>query len=991
MLEVRNLSKIYKSKNKDGVDTKALDGVSLSFAETGMVFLLGKSGSGKSTLLNICGGLDSPTSGEVIVKGRSSKDFSQTDFDSYRNTFVGFIFQEYNILNEFSVEDNIALALELQGKPKDKKAIAELLAQVDLSGYAKRKPNTLSGGQKQRIAIARALIKSPEIIMADEPTGALDSATGKQVFDTLKKLSKDKLVLVVSHDRDFAEQYGDRIIELKDGKVISDVSKTEKEKEAISQNVTVIGDVLCISKDADLGEKDFEEIKAYLKASRSDVIIANNEEDVKRFKKASRITDGGTKEVFIDTDEEKIAKKTYTKNESRFIRSKLPIRHAIKIGASSLKNKPLRLVFTILLCTISFVLFGLLSTLNFYNSESTFKETMSDLDISHVTFQKQYVMNVITYLNGTKDYEFNASSNGVFSDDEVENLKAEFGNDLFGGVDTMLEYSVRTRSSNYWSANIKTVAYLPVGNTFRSNINGAYPENDGEICISSYSAEMLVECKPVTANGTQLDVSLANDLIGRSIRVGMKDYKIVGIFDSGAIDPKYDVIKNNTDINYNLLSDFEMLLNDGMHLVAFVSENELKAISSEYGYYNNFYSSSDYYGLASLVPLGISYDDPNKDFYPSVSYEKLSATTSLIYLGADRTLGADNVVISSSFYANKLIEIIYQKMSSVGYDEFGNPTSEYEKYQGLLNDAYLVINNFVDEYDENGNHTGTRAPSAEEYRTALEHLVAEFSVVAFTLDFAPSDSMQLAISEFKSYNVIGVTTDQPDQKYGFANSVYFSDDEFQAHWDAQKQTIEYFTESTTNYVAPTDCIYTKIFAPYSNTKAQNDFLWNTYSNKEYDKNDSMLKLSGYYIDNLTSIDYMVKELSKVFLYVGLAFAVFAILLFSNFISVSISYKKKEIGILRAVGAKGSDVFKIFFSESFFIALICTVISCVGSISICKFMNQSLASNLGASIFVFGFASFVVTILIAFLTAVISTFLPVYTTAKKKPVDSIRSI
>ena len=141
MLEVKNLKKVYKTQK--GAPVNALDGVSLCFPETGMVFLLGKSGSGKSTLLNVCGGLDSPTEGEIIVKGRSSKDFSQSDFDSYRNTYIGFIFQEYNILNEFSVEDNIALALELQGKPKDKAAINKLLEEVDLQGYAKRKPNTL--------------------------------------------------------------------------------------------------------------------------------------------------------------------------------------------------------------------------------------------------------------------------------------------------------------------------------------------------------------------------------------------------------------------------------------------------------------------------------------------------------------------------------------------------------------------------------------------------------------------------------------------------------------------------------------------------------------------------------------------------------------------------------------------------------------------------------------------------------------------------------
>ena len=220
MLEIKNLVKVYKTKG--GAEVRALDGVSAKFGEKGMVFLLGKSGSGKSTLLNVCGGLDTPDEGEVIIMGRSSKDFTQSDFDSYRNTFVGFVFQEYNILNEFSVEDNIALALELQGKGRDRKRVNDILKQVELENFAKRKPNTLSGGQKQRVAIARALVKNPQIIMADEPTGALDSETGRQVFETLKKLSADKLVIVVSHDREFAALYGDRIIELKDGRIISD-------------------------------------------------------------------------------------------------------------------------------------------------------------------------------------------------------------------------------------------------------------------------------------------------------------------------------------------------------------------------------------------------------------------------------------------------------------------------------------------------------------------------------------------------------------------------------------------------------------------------------------------------------------------------------------------------------------------------------------------------------------------------------------------------
>ena len=183
MLETIDLCKTYRPKR--GVPVKAIDHVTLTFPDRGMVFLLGKSGSGKSTLLNLLGGLDRYDSGEIRIDGVSSCRFRQQHFDSYRNTYVGFIFQEYNILEEFTVGANIALALELQGQRAEDADINRILSEVDLAGYGSRRPNELSGGQKQRVAIARALVKNPRIIMADEPTGALDSATGRQVLETL--------------------------------------------------------------------------------------------------------------------------------------------------------------------------------------------------------------------------------------------------------------------------------------------------------------------------------------------------------------------------------------------------------------------------------------------------------------------------------------------------------------------------------------------------------------------------------------------------------------------------------------------------------------------------------------------------------------------------------------------------------------------------------------------------------------------------------------
>jgi ABC-type lipoprotein export system ATPase subunit len=527
MLEVRNLKKIYKTKND--VVTDALDGVSIQFPEKGLVFLLGKSGSGKSTLLNVCGGLDAPSEGEIIVKGRSSKDFTQSDFDSYRNTFVGFIFQEYNILDEFSVEDNIALALELQGKPKDKEAINKLLQDVDLEGFAKRKPNTLSGGQKQRIAIARALIKSPEIIMADEPTGALDSATGKQVFETLKKLSRDKLIVVVSHDRDFAEEYGDRIIELKDGKILSDVTKTEVKTEELSENINSFGDVLCVKSGAELTDGDFQKIKDFLKNSKEDIVIANGKKDVEKFKKASRISDSGEKEVFKETDVSELTEKEYTGDESKFITSKLPLKHAVKIGVSSLKNKPVRLVLTILLCTIAFVLFSLLTTLNFYDSEATFLQTMADSDNSMIQLKKEFKTQVKWVDKFAGESEYESITSGKFTNEELKAQAKTFGKNAFGGVAYSANFSVRQTTNPYWVTNVGSFAVLPEDNGLRKDIIGEYPINDNEIMITSYTADMLYNCGVSNSQNEVLDLKKSEDIIGETIVLGGEDYKITGV------------------------------------------------------------------------------------------------------------------------------------------------------------------------------------------------------------------------------------------------------------------------------------------------------------------------------------------------------------------------------------------------------------------------------------------------------------------------------
>ena len=237
MLELRKISKLYTSA---GSDVKALVDVNLQFRKNEFVSILGPSGGGKTTLLNIVGGLDQYTSGDLIINGVSTKKYKDKDWDSYRNHTVGFVFQSYNLISHQSVLTNVELALTLSGvskKERKKRAIAALES-VGLGDQIHKKPNQMSGGQMQRVAIARALVNNPDILLADEPTGALDTVTSEQIMDLLKDIAKDKLVIMVTHNPELAEKYSSRIIRILDGKIIDDSNPYHEKVEKIREEKT---------------------------------------------------------------------------------------------------------------------------------------------------------------------------------------------------------------------------------------------------------------------------------------------------------------------------------------------------------------------------------------------------------------------------------------------------------------------------------------------------------------------------------------------------------------------------------------------------------------------------------------------------------------------------------------------------------------------------------------------------------------------------------
>ena len=233
MLELKDIRKVYPTVGEESV---ALDNINLTFGESEFVSILGTSGSGKTTLLNIIGGLDKYTSGDLLVDGTSTKNFNDRDWDSYRNGTIGFVFQSYNLISHLSILDNVKMALSLSGisEKESVKRSKQALHEVGLEKHLTKRPNQLSGGQMQRVAIARALVNNPKILLADEPTGALDSKTSAQIMELIKEISKNRLVIMVTHNPELANQYSNRIIEVSDGLVVKDTAPYNVEHEKLS-------------------------------------------------------------------------------------------------------------------------------------------------------------------------------------------------------------------------------------------------------------------------------------------------------------------------------------------------------------------------------------------------------------------------------------------------------------------------------------------------------------------------------------------------------------------------------------------------------------------------------------------------------------------------------------------------------------------------------------------------------------------------------------
>lgn len=906
MLETKELVKIYKPKK--GIPVTALNKVSLKFPDKGMVFLLGKSGSGKSTLLNVLGGLDNYNDGAIIIKGVSSKDFKQKHFDSYRNTYVGFIFQEYNILDDFTVGANIALAIELQGRKATDEEINGILKEVDLEGYGNRKPNELSGGQKQRVAIARALVKKPEIIMADEPTGALDSNTGKAIFDTLKKLSREKLVIVVSHDRDFAENYADRIIELADGVVVSDVEYDESYSvNNDKQELVFNGDIIEIPEEYSLTEADRLKINEYIKELKSSAKL--------------KLSIGNSLKKFIPTDSSKI--KSEDGSNFKLIKSKLPLKNAFKIGGSGLKHKKFRLVMTILLSCIAFALFGLSDTFGAYNHIETCTNSLYDTGLKYVASAKAKKIG-----EGVDSYwrEFGYH----LSEKELSDFKEKTGVEMHGvycpqncdlSVSHHIDDSVEMSETEYniFNAYFNGFAEINAETVDKMHfeiLTGVLPDGSkNEIAISEYIFEIFKRAKynngEVNKEGKPVftEIRQYSDMLGKILKIDGVNYTVTAVIDTNLdieryislTEKKENQTKAEALVDMVLLSEFDSAVNysyatlimtgDGFIQNLLSKRAKIADITEGYIHFYNDYCSVDSNNLARLGDI---------------------SDKKIVWLDGAKTSLQDNEIIATS-------DCVYE-------------------------------------------HTELNYETAEEKLKLLFGKSREFT--SGQNIFAEGNEYE----NVEGYKIVGYIIN--DEANEFSSTVVCSDNLFNKFCEG----LDYYYNFCVGAM-PQEKNDIKTLVSYCYSE-ENTIRYPVQSSVTFE---------------LDSINEALKILSKVFLWIGIGFAVFAALMLANFIAISISHKKQEIGILRAIGSRSNDVFRIFFAESFIIAIINFVLSSIGVGVATAVINYVFRNEIGILVTVLSFTVRQVLLILAvsILVAFLASYIPVKKIASKRPIDAIR--
>ena len=511
MIKITSLNKIYKSKKRK--ICHAVKNINLTLPDTGLVFVLGKSGSGKSTLLNLIGGLDNLSGGSIIVDGNDLSCFSESRFCDYRNSHVGFIFQDYHLIDELTVYENIVLSLNLR-RMEDKELVSAALAKVDLAGYEDRYPTELSGGEQQRVAIARAIVKKPRIILADEPTGNLDTHTARAIVELLKELSRDCLILIVSHNVNDANSYADRIIELKKGEIISDKSRNPD----FADCVTLQDGMLVYPKDTCLSDGDIE--------------LMNNNKSAQIIKRRDK---------FVATPESKI-KTTNIKIE----RKTLSFGKELGLSGRFLKNKSLVISLSAFMVAVIMTILALAQTIAAFDGGHIIADEMAKENQSSLLLNKVLDERAKAELDGNYRVEIGENDLQTLYD-------AGYGGKIYPVYNVTVNVSSHSNFAGITASSINTSALfmteslgtMVVDEEFLLNKFGGLefcakldcPDPAG-VYITDYLADSIIALSPkggttyeeILGEHNKTGLSISTNIINGIINTGYKE-RYADLFD----------------------------------------------------------------------------------------------------------------------------------------------------------------------------------------------------------------------------------------------------------------------------------------------------------------------------------------------------------------------------------------------------------------------------------------------------------------------------
>ena len=935
MLELIDIKKDYET---GGTKVPALKGINLRFRDSEFVSILGQSGCGKTTMLNIVGGLDQYTSGDLIINGKSTKDFKDRDWDFYRNNSIGFVFQSYNLIPHQTVLANVELALTLSGvsKAERKKRAVEALEKVGLSDHIYKKPNQMSGGQMQRVAIARALVNNPDILLADEPTGALDTETSVQIMELLKDISKDRLIIMVTHNPELAMKYSTRIIRLLDGKITDDSDPyTDRE---YNRDITVD-----TAETVELFEMTEEDRAAYDYArevgSAAKKHAARNTADTKR----RRSKHEGASKSKSEKAERQAGKKQ---------RTSMAFFTALSLSLNNLMTKKTRTLLTAFAGSIGIIGIALILAISNGIQEYIDRVQRDTLSSYPITIQTESidVSSMIEKMTGQKDKEITHDKDKIYSNnimtDMVNSMVAEANSNNLTKFRTYIED--RRDELNQYVSDIKYSYDVPLYIYSADTSNGVVQLNPGTMMESMGMGSSQKSSNSVMTSG-MMNSSVWNQLLDNQ----------------ELLDEQYDVVAGSWPSDYNevvlIVDENNEIVDYTLYSLGFKDPDEVKTI------FKNVYAGQSY----DTDNIELSYDDVlNHEFklvYPTQFYQYNSKTgTWDDYTKDDAYMkkvvdGAESIKISGIIRPNP--DAVNTSISNgIGYTrelmlriiDKVNQTEIVKKQQA---------NKDVDIF------TGVPFDNTKDTKITMD------DVNAYVATLGEEEQAQM-----KAY-MGTMTEDQILEMFSKSVKAKTTD----ATYESNKKKLGITSPETPSQID----IYCKDFESKEHIS---DFI--TQYNKEVDddgRSEDEISYTDYVGIIMSSVSTIITAISSVLIaFVAISLVVSSIMV-GIITYISVLERTKEIGILRSIGASKKDVKRVFNAETMIegfvsgaMGIIITLILCIPANIIIK--NITDISNLAK----LPVAGAVILIVISVLLTTIAGLMPASMAAKKDPVIALRT-